>query len=102
MRAHPRWPSAIRRERATPYLAADGRSYADLCLGAPVPLAETTRAVEFNDLAGLERYLHLQALNRGVLITPFHNVARICPATTAARLDRHSELFDAALGELFG
>jgi glutamate-1-semialdehyde 2,1-aminomutase len=49
----------------------------------------------------LERYLHLYALNRGVLITPFHNMALICPATTAAQVDLHSEVFDAALGELF-
>jgi glutamate-1-semialdehyde 2,1-aminomutase len=49
----------------------------------------------------LERYLHLHALNRGVLITPFHNMALICPATTAAQVDRHSEVFEAALRELF-
>jgi glutamate-1-semialdehyde 2,1-aminomutase len=49
----------------------------------------------------LERYLHLYALNRGVLITPFHNMALICPATTAEQVDRHSEVFDGALGELF-
>jgi glutamate-1-semialdehyde 2,1-aminomutase len=49
----------------------------------------------------LERYLHLHALNRGVLITPFHNMALICPATSAEQVDRHSEVFDAALRELF-
>jgi glutamate-1-semialdehyde 2,1-aminomutase len=50
----------------------------------------------------LERFLHLYALNRGVLITPFHNMALICPATTTAQVDQHSEVFDAALAELFG
>ncbi len=49
----------------------------------------------------LERYLHLHALNRGVLITPFHNMALICPATTTAQVDRHREVFEAALRELF-
>ena len=33
-------------------------------------------------------YLHLHALNRGVLLTPFHNMALMCPATTAADVDR--------------
>ena len=41
----------------------------------------------------LEEYLHLFCLNRGVLITPFHNMALMCPATTAAEVDRHTEVF---------
>jgi glutamate-1-semialdehyde 2,1-aminomutase len=48
----------------------------------------------------LERYLHLYALNRGVLITPFHNMALMCPATSEEQVDRHTEGFDAALREL--
>jgi glutamate-1-semialdehyde 2,1-aminomutase len=48
----------------------------------------------------VEEYLHLYLLNRGVLITPFHNMALMCPATTAAQVDRHTEVFDAALKEL--
>ena len=39
-------------------------------------------------------------LNRGVLITPFHNMALMCPATTTAQVDRHTEAFDVALKEL--
>jgi glutamate-1-semialdehyde 2,1-aminomutase len=48
----------------------------------------------------LERFLHLYALNRGVLITPFHNMALVSPATTEADVDRHTEVFAAALAEL--
>ena len=48
----------------------------------------------------LERFLHLHALNRGVLITPFHNMALVSPATTAADVDRHTEVFADTLGEL--
>jgi glutamate-1-semialdehyde 2,1-aminomutase len=48
----------------------------------------------------LERYLHLHALNRGVLITPFHNMALMSPATTTEQVDVHTEVFDEALGEL--
>ena len=49
---------------------------------------------------GLERFLHLYALNRGVLITPFHNMALVSPATGEADVDRHTEVFADALGEL--
>src|SRR5829696_601968 len=41
----------------------------------------------------LEEYLHLFLLNRGVLITPFHNMALMSPATQEADVDRHTELF---------
>jgi glutamate-1-semialdehyde 2,1-aminomutase len=50
----------------------------------------------------LERFLHLHALNRGVLVTPFHNMALICPRTTPEQVDRHSQVFDEALRDLFG
>jgi glutamate-1-semialdehyde 2,1-aminomutase len=41
----------------------------------------------------LEKYLHLAAMNRGVLMTPFHNMALMSPVTTAADVDRHTEVF---------
>jgi glutamate-1-semialdehyde 2,1-aminomutase len=50
--------------------------------------------------ADLERHLHLYALNRGVMLTPFHNMALMSPATTAADVDRHTEVFAAAVDEL--
>jgi glutamate-1-semialdehyde 2,1-aminomutase len=49
----------------------------------------------------LDRFLHLHALNRGILMTPFHNMALISPATTAEDVDRHGEAFAAAAGALF-
>ncbi len=49
----------------------------------------------------LERFLHLWAMNREVLMTPFHNMALMSPATTEADVDRHTEVFEAALGALF-
>jgi glutamate-1-semialdehyde 2,1-aminomutase len=48
----------------------------------------------------LERFLHLYALNRGVLLTPFHNMALMCPATTAADVDLHTQIFAEAAREL--
>lgn len=41
----------------------------------------------------LDRYMHLAALNRGILMTPFHNMALICPSTTAADVDLHTTVF---------
>lgn len=41
----------------------------------------------------LESYLHLAALNRGVLLTPFHNMALLSPSHTAADVDLHTEVF---------
>lgn len=48
----------------------------------------------------LEAFLHLYALNRGVLLTPFHNMALFTPHHTAADVDRHTVQFDEALTEL--
>jgi glutamate-1-semialdehyde aminotransferase len=50
----------------------------------------------------LERFLHLWAINRGVLMTPFHNMALMSPATTAADVDRHTAVFREAVEALFG
>ena len=48
----------------------------------------------------LDRYLHLYALNRGVLMTPFHNMALMSPQTTADDVDRHTVVFGAAVDAL--
>ena len=47
-------------------------------------------------------YLPLYLHNRDILLTPFHNMALMCPATTAADVDRHTEVFGAAVAELVG
>jgi glutamate-1-semialdehyde 2,1-aminomutase len=49
----------------------------------------------------LETLLHLYALNRGVLITPFHNMALMAPTTTEAQVDRHTVVFSEVLEELY-
>jgi glutamate-1-semialdehyde 2,1-aminomutase len=58
--------------------------------------AESYAASDFE----LERFLHLYALNRGVLLTPFHNMALMCPATTEADIDAHTKIFAEATREL--
>jgi glutamate-1-semialdehyde 2,1-aminomutase len=50
----------------------------------------------------LEEYLHLFLLNRGVLITPFHNMALMSPATEAADVDWHMDAFAEACEQLVG
>jgi glutamate-1-semialdehyde 2,1-aminomutase len=48
----------------------------------------------------LDRFLHLFALNRGVLMTPFHNMALMSPATADADVDSHTEVFREAVSAL--
>jgi glutamate-1-semialdehyde 2,1-aminomutase len=50
----------------------------------------------------LDEYLHLYMINRGVLITPFHNMALMCPVTSQPDVELHTSLFAEALGELLG
>ncbi|MGZ6877986.1 MAG: aspartate aminotransferase family protein [Nocardioidaceae bacterium] len=60
--------------------------------------ADAAAAVD-EDLEGL---LHLWCLNRGVLLTPFHNMALLSPHHTAADVDRHTEAFREAVAALTG
>jgi glutamate-1-semialdehyde 2,1-aminomutase len=50
----------------------------------------------------LEAYFHLFALNRGVLLTPFHNMALMSPVTTEADVDRHTEVFADCVASIAG
>jgi glutamate-1-semialdehyde 2,1-aminomutase len=59
---------------------------------------EAAAAVDEN----LDRYMHLAALNRRILMTPFHNMALIAPDTTDAEIDYHSEVFREIVGALVG
>ncbi|MGA0043328.1 MAG: aspartate aminotransferase family protein [Ilumatobacteraceae bacterium] len=50
----------------------------------------------------LDAFMHLWAINRGVLLTPFHNMALFSPFHTQADVDAHTRQFDAALLALTG
>jgi len=65
----------------------------------PTPPRDGAEQMAHADPA-LERYLHLAVMNRGVLMTPFHNMALMSPATTAADVDRHTAAFDEAVAAL--
>jgi glutamate-1-semialdehyde 2,1-aminomutase len=60
--------------------------------------AEAAAAVD----AELDRYMHLAALNRGILLTPFHNMALICPQTTEEDIDLHTRVFEESVAPLLG
>lgn len=66
------------------------------CRPAPRNGGESAAAAD----GELEDYLHTYLANRGVLLTPFHNMALMSPATTEADVDRHTEVFTAAVDEL--
>lgn len=48
----------------------------------------------------LDAYLHLYALNRGFLLTPFHNMALFSPFHTLEQVDSHTEMFRDAVRSL--
>jgi glutamate-1-semialdehyde 2,1-aminomutase len=50
----------------------------------------------------LADFFHLYLHNRGILMTPFHNMALMCPASRQADVDLHTEVFGAAVAELTG
>jgi glutamate-1-semialdehyde 2,1-aminomutase len=50
----------------------------------------------------LDGFMHLWALNRGILLTPFHNMALFSPHHTEADVDLHTEVFGAAVAALVG
>lgn len=48
----------------------------------------------------MERYLHLHALNRGIIMTPFHNMALFSPFHDEGDVARHDEVFEGAVAAL--
>lgn len=49
----------------------------------------------------LDAYMHLAMVNRGILLTPFHNMALMCPETSREDVDRHTEVFREVVGALY-
>ncbi len=48
----------------------------------------------------LDEFMHLWAINRGVLLTPFHNMALLSPHHVADDVEHHTEVFTAAVTAL--
>jgi glutamate-1-semialdehyde 2,1-aminomutase len=67
---------------------------------SPAPRTGSASAAAADE--DLDEYLHLYLANRGILITPFHNMALMCPATSDEDVDLHTRLFGDAVHELVG
>ena len=67
----------------------------------PDPPANGSEAAAAED-PELDRFMHLHALNRGILMTPFHSMALMSPATSEADVDRHTAAFEEAVEDLVG
>jgi len=65
---------------------------------APAPRSGSASAAAAD--GQLDEYLHLFLANRGVLITPFHNMALMCPVTSEADVEVHAAAFLAAVTNL--
>jgi glutamate-1-semialdehyde 2,1-aminomutase len=68
------------------------------CQSAPRNGAEADAAKD----SELEKLLHLMMLNRGILMTPFHNMALIAPSTTRQDVDRHTGAFGECVDAILG
>jgi glutamate-1-semialdehyde 2,1-aminomutase len=66
---------------------------------SPTPPRNGGEAAAAHD-GELDAYMHVYLMNRGVLITPFHNMALMCPVTSEEDVDRHSVVFAEAVDEL--
>jgi glutamate-1-semialdehyde 2,1-aminomutase len=73
---------------------------AEYRFASPAPRDGSSSAASADE--ELDEYLHLYLANRGVLITPFHNMALMCPATSLEDVALHTRLFGEAVDELVG
>jgi glutamate-1-semialdehyde 2,1-aminomutase len=98
-----RYTDAIRAviaEHRLPWTITQLGARAEFRFATPAPVDGNSSAAAADPL--LDEYFHLYLANRGVLLTPFHNMALICPTTTPADVELHISLFEAAVRELVG
>ncbi len=60
---------------------------------APTPPKNAAQVARMRD-GRLETLLHAFYLNEGILVTPFHTMFLMCPATTDADVNTHTRIFD--------
>ena len=65
----------------------------------PAPTTGEASAAAADDQ--LDAYMHLAMVNRGILMTPFHNMALMCPETSREDVDRHTAAFREVVAALF-
>jgi glutamate-1-semialdehyde 2,1-aminomutase len=90
--------SQIIERRRLPWSIVQLGARAEFRFSSPAPRDGNTSARAADPL--LDEYFHLYLANRGVLLTPFHNMALMCPATRAEDVDLLVDTFAAAVDEL--
>jgi glutamate-1-semialdehyde 2,1-aminomutase len=91
---------AIIDEFALPWSIAQLGARSEYRFVSPAP-RNGTESYDATDVE-LEDYLHLFLLNRGVFLTPFHNMALMCPSTSAEDVAVHVRLLREGVAELVG
>ncbi|HYN29959.1 MAG TPA: transaminase [Dermatophilaceae bacterium] len=85
-------------ELDVPWSVAQLGARAEYRFARPAPRSgEESAAAADGDL---DAYLHLAMCNRGILMTPFHNMALMCPETSREDVDRHTATFREVVGAL--
>ncbi len=98
-----RWTSGVQKtidEFQVPWHVTRLGCRAEYLFASKIPKngTEAHDAMDFE----LERFMHLYAMNRGILLTPFHNMALMSPVTSKEDVDHHSRVFREAVKELVG
>ena len=83
-----------------PWTIAQVGARAEYRFTSPEPTNGTQAMLASDD--ELDEFMHLFMCNRGVLMTPFHNMALMCPETSMGDVDEHARLFELALRDLTG
>ncbi|HEY5808612.1 MAG TPA: hypothetical protein VIT67_11620, partial [Povalibacter sp.] len=86
------------RRHALPWHVVSVGARSELCFSATA--ARTARESLDAAVPELEHALHLYLLNRGVLITPFHNMMLMTPSTTDRQVQALLHAIDACCNEL--
>jgi glutamate-1-semialdehyde 2,1-aminomutase len=90
--------SGVLEETALPWCIVSLGARAEVHFCAEPPTSGGASAAAADD--ELDELLHLYLANRGILITPFHNMALMCPATSESDVDRHTAVFAELAAEL--
>ena len=85
-------------ESGVPWSVSRLGARAEYRFASPAPRTGGESAAAGDD--ELDELLHLYALNRGIVMTPFHNMALMCPATRVEDVDLHTAVFRDAVSEL--
>jgi glutamate-1-semialdehyde 2,1-aminomutase len=91
---------AVIDEHSLPWSLSQLGARAEYRFADPAPRNGTESAASAD--AELEDLIHVYLLNRGVALTPFHNMALMSPVTSTADVDLHHRIFRAVIAELLG